>query len=236
MKIEVYIMARNEERIIPYLMRHYGRFAKVIFLESNSTDKTVSLARSLGGEVWKYNISDEVDDRNFLRVKESCWQGSKADWAIVVDADEFVYHPDIVGELKKSKATIIHPKFYNMFSEIYPTTEGQIYDEVKLGTDGDFWLSKMNIFRPSDIKRMNWIPGCHGANPEGNVIIDADSEIKTLHMRFLSREFLIHRYEKEVLRLSQHNLDNGFGIQFHWTAQQINDYFDKMKPNLKQIV
>lgn len=61
--IEVYIMARNESRMIPYLMRHYGQFAKVIFLESNSTDNTVCLAESLGAEVRQFLMMDELSDQ-----------------------------------------------------------------------------------------------------------------------------------------------------------------------------
>jgi hypothetical protein len=236
MKIEVYIMTNNEEMMIPYIMRHYSQFAKVILLESHSTDNTIKLAGSLGAEVWVYDIPDEINDLTHLQIKESCWKESKADWVIVVDADEFVYHPDIISELKKTDATVIHPKFYNMFTEVFPTTEGQIYDEVKYGTDGDFWLSKMNLFRPSEITRMNWSIGCHHASPEGNVKIDENTEIKTLHMRFMGREYMIDRYKRNAKRLSAVNQANGWGIQLNWNAQQINEYFDKQKPNLIKII
>jgi glycosyltransferase involved in cell wall biosynthesis len=236
LNIEAYIMVRNEEKLIPYLMHHYGQFARVIFLENNSTDNTVDLAHSLGAEVWQYDIPDEINELKYLDIKESCWQGSKADWVIVADADEFVYHPDIVNELKKSKATVIHPKFYNMFTEVFPITEGQIYDEVTMGTDGDFWLSKMNIFRPSEIRRMNWAIGCHFAHPEGNVIIDDKTDIKTLHMKFLSRQYIIDKYAADAKRLSTVNIMNGWGGQFLWTTEQMNKYFDDNKPKLQKII
>ena len=236
MKIEVYIVVNNEEPIIPYIMRHYGQFAKVIFLENSSTDNTVKLASSLGAEIRVYDYPDELDDRKLLDMKESCWKESSADWIMIVDADEFIYHPNIIEVLKESKATVIHPTFHNMFTEVFPTTKGQIYDEVNMGTDGDFWLSKMNIFKPKEIKSINYAPGCHFAYPEGNVIIDNNSSIKTLQMRFLSRQYLIDKYQHSKERMSALNINNGWGIQHLWSDEQINKYFDDNIPKLIKIV
>jgi hypothetical protein len=155
----------------------------------------------------------------------------------VCDADEFVYHPDIVSVLKNSKATVIHPTFHNMFSDVFPTTDGQIYDEVTMGTpDGDFWLSKMNLFKPKEITAMKWAMGCHYAYPEGNVIIDDKSGIKTLHMNFLSRQYLINRYKRNSQRHSEKDRINGWGVQSFWSEEQINKYFDEQLPRLIKIV
>jgi len=154
MKIEAYVMVYNEERLLPYIIRHYSRFAELVFIDNNSTDRTPEIIKDF--RTLNYHLPDEINDLNHLHVKETCWKGSKADWVIVVDADEFIYHTDIVAELGKSQATVIHPRFYNMYSEAFPTTKGQIYDEVNMGTDGGIWLSKMNIFRPDRITRMDW--------------------------------------------------------------------------------
>ena len=63
MKIQAFILCNNEEMIMPYLMRHYSQFADVVILENNSSDNTVALARSLGAEVWKYDVPDEINDQ-----------------------------------------------------------------------------------------------------------------------------------------------------------------------------
>jgi len=237
MKIETYVMVNNEELLVPYIMRHYGSFSKVIFLESNSTDRTVELGIKLGAIIRKYEIPDELDNMTMLQIKEYCWHGSEADWVIVCDADEFVYHPDIISVLDKSKATVIHPTFHNMFSDQFPTTEGQIYDEVNMGTpDGDFWLSKMNLFKPKEIIKMNYAIGAHHAYPEGNVIIDNNSGIKTLHMNFLGRQYLINRYRRNKERHSTKDRQNGWGIQSLWSEEQINHYFDEQLKRVIKIV
>src|SRR4030066_1175068 len=100
MLIIAYILCNNEERLMPYVMRHYSQFAKVIILESNSTDQTVEIAHSMGAEIWSYDVPDEIDDRWFTELKNNCWKESKADWVMIVDADEFIYHPEIVKILQ----------------------------------------------------------------------------------------------------------------------------------------
>jgi glycosyltransferase involved in cell wall biosynthesis len=236
MKIETYVLVNNEELLVPYIMRHYGQYGKVIFIESNSTDRTVELATTLGGWVHKYNIPDELDNIAMLDMKQSCWKGSEADWVMVVDADEFIYHPNLIEVLERSHATVIHPTFHNMFSERFPTTKGQIYDEVFMGTrDGGMWKSKMNIFRPDQITNMNYGIGAHTATPSGNVIIDSDSGVKTFHMNFLGREYLIARYERNKKRHTQKDIENGWGQQSFWSAEKINQFFDENIPNLIKL-
>jgi hypothetical protein len=237
MKIEVYVMVNNEELLVPYIMRHYGQFAKVIFLESNSTDRTVELGRNLGAWIYQYDNPDVMSNLDMMKIKEDCWKGSKADWVMIVDADEFIYHPDLLKVLQESKATIIHPTFHNMFSEKFPTTTGQIYDEVQMGTlDSGIWVSKMNIFRPDQIVSMNYGIGAHTARPAGNIIIDNNSGVKTLHMNFLSRQYLINRYARNQKRLTETDVKNGWGVQSFWSEAEINKYFDDNKPNLIKLV
>lgn len=228
MKIEVYVMARNEEKMIPYIMRHYGMFANVIFIESNSSDRTVELATELGATVMKYDMKDELSDQTHVNIKNECWKGSTADWVIMVDADEFVYHPEIVSVLSKIDATVIQPSFHNMFSYRFPTTKGQIYDEVKFGTaDGGMWRSKPIIFSPLQITSMNWFPGSHYANPQGNVKYSYDSGIKLLHMRFLSREYVYEHYNSQAHRLCKENRDNGWAVQYDWDKKEIDRIFNE---------
>ena len=182
MKIETYILANNEERLMAYIMRHYTQFSDVILLENSSTDRTVEIAEAMGGKVWSFDREDEINDEWFTYIKNNCWKDSKADWVIIVDADEFVYHPNIKEYLEKTDATIFLPKFFNMFSETFPTTEGQIYEEVTMGREEG---GKTNIFKPSEIQEISYGPGCHNAIPVGNVILKTDSEIITMHLSLI---------------------------------------------------
>jgi glycosyltransferase involved in cell wall biosynthesis len=231
MKIETFILTNNEEKILPYTLRHYLTFSKVILLESNSTDDTVKIAKKAGAEIWNYDVPDEVNDEWFLQLKNNCWKESKADWVIICDTDEFVYHPKLVEILETTHSTIFLPRLFNMFSDTFPVTKGQIYDEVKFGKEGG---GKMNLFKPSEIKEMNYDPGCHYAHPTGNVILNVNSEILTLHMRHLSIEYVNARNARNVMRMSEINKKNGWGYHCYATPETIDKYFsDEMTALLK---
>lgn len=235
MKIEVYCSVNNEEKMIPFFMRYYTLFADVIILENNSTDKTVEIAQSMGARIWSYKRVDELDECWLLTLKNNCWKTSQADWVIICDADEFVYHPNLVEILENTDMTIFRPRFFNMFSDKFPTTKGHIQEEVTMGKEENI-LAKMNLFRPSEIKEINYGVGCHSANPTGNVKLDENSEIFTLHMKFLSRQYVIDRYEIGSKKMSAINKQFGWGFYPDWTPEVINKYFDNEMPNLRKII
>jgi glycosyltransferase involved in cell wall biosynthesis len=225
MKIEIYTVCFNEERILPYFLRHYSQYGKIVVYDNYSTDSSVEIAQNGGAEVRLFDTRGQFDDTTNVSIKENCWKGSQAEWVIIVDMDEFVYHPDLIGYLSNSKATIIEPIMFDMFTYCFPTTSGQIYDEVKCGHET--W-PKMNIICPSEIKEMNYIPGCHLAEPTGNVIIERTNEVKTLHMKHLGREYTIARNQSYGARLSQKNRDLKLGTHLLRTPEQVGQSFDDL--------
>lgn len=236
MNIEVYCLANNEERLMPYFMRHYNQFAHVILLESNSTDTTVEIANNMGAEIWKYDVPDEINELFFTELKNTCWKKSSADWVMIVDADEFIYHPDVKKVLRYSQATVIMPRFINMYSEKFPTTERQIYDEVKRGVEQFSPKPKMNVFRPRAIKTIDYFPGCHEAFPQGNVKINSNTGLLTLHMRNLSKEFVIERNMRARHRNSQMNKEMGWGVHVEWPQEEWERIFDEGMRNAIKIL
>lgn len=218
---------------MPYFMRHYTQFADVILLENGSTDRTVDIAHSLGAEVWKYDRPDEIDDQWFMDTKNSCWKESKADWVMVVDADEFIYHPELVKILKNTKSTVFMPRLWNMFSESFPTTEGQIYEEVTGGREGG---AKMNIFNPKEITDINYEVGCHNAKPAGNVKLNLNSEILTLHMRNLGIEYMLERNHRASARRSELNKRMGWGYHVDFPDSEVITYYNNETTGLIKVL
>lgn len=222
MNIETFILAHQEGRIIEYTMKHYTQFSDVVLLEGHSTDKTVEIAEAYGAKIVKVDTGDKVDDTVFTNLKNNCWKDSRADWVIICDADEFVYRPNIVDYLEKTDATIFMPRLFNMFSEVFPTTKGQIYDEVKLGKEGG---SKMNLFKPSEIKEIGYGFGCHEAYPSGNVKLNISSDILTLHMRHLSVDYVVKRNAYLNSRRSEENKKHGWGFHLESPPEAVKKYF-----------
>jgi hypothetical protein len=235
MKIEAFAICYNEEALLPYYLKHYSEFCDQITIFDNySTDRSEEICKANPKvRLIKYDTGNQIRDDIYLQIKNNCWKTSDADWVIVGDIDELVYHADIIKALKNvilSDATIITPQMYNMYSEKFPTTEGQIYEEVYLGIACG---SKTNVFRPREITNVNYDPGCHVAHPEGNVVFYHVVGMKTFHMRFLGKQWVIDRNEQSRKRLSEINKQLGWGIHYHDTAEQISNDFDR---DIKQAI
>ena len=216
MIIHVYTMCYNEEILMPYFLRHYESFADHIFVfDHYSTDKTVQIVNSCQKTTCvSHGIKGEADNTVLVDLKNTAYKTSRkqADWVIVVDTDEFVYHPHITKLLKEYKEKgITLPKTVgcDMISDGTPSHSGQIYDVIKNGIiDSSF--SKRAIFDPSlDI---NYSPGAHKCNPSGNIVESKNADIKILHYRFLGPDFIVQRIVTRTSRRSKKDRENSWGI------------------------
>src|ERR1017187_7984973 len=153
--VECHILARDEAGIFIYAARHYTSFCnRVVLHDMGSTDGTLEIAAQFGIEVRKWDTQDKVDDRVNLRIKNEAWNGTDADWVIVADTDELIFFPqDREATLQNyldKKIYMVRPTGWEMFSGKYPTTPGQIYDEIKMGARDNVY-SKPVLFYPKMI-------------------------------------------------------------------------------------
>jgi glycosyltransferase involved in cell wall biosynthesis len=233
MAIETFAVCYNEEKILPYFLRHYLQYGAVTIFDNNSTDNSVEIAKQGGVTIYQFNSDGEFREDILMRLRNECWKDSKADWVMVVDIDEFIYHKDLVTALEKIKGTVILPRMFNMYSDTFPTTEGQIYDEVKWGTE---FNSKMSLFRPLEIKEMNYDPGCHFAHPEGNFDLNFTSDIIELHYKNLSPQYVYDRNKFLNSRRSSNDKLNNWAWHLDTTAEKIDFDFIVAKTKLIKCV
>lgn len=245
MKIEVHTLAHQQIELVNYVMRHYSGWADIIAYAGYSTDGTEALLEKLGAKIVFLETDNKANDKVFLDMKNNCWKGSKADWVIVTDFDELVHHRvSVPGYLEKSKATLIRPAHWEMYSDAFPTEEKQITELINTGSRGSY---KFNTFRPSEISEMNFDVGCHMAHPTGNVIVDdywssipgytpeTDDAIMTLHYRNLGKEYVYHRNEYTASRLSSINRKMGWGTFVYCSRQEVSDYYDIVMKSVTKI-
>jgi glycosyltransferase involved in cell wall biosynthesis len=211
MKIETFLLCHNEERLLPYAIRHYQQFSDVTILENNSTDASKTIAAAMKAYVWDINTPDEINNTWYLQAKNNCWKLSSADWVIVADTDELVYHPHLLALLETTDATIIEPEMWNMYSEKFPDTKGQIIEQVNKGLRAP--NSKCVMFRPSALSEMNYAAGCHSCHPIG-IIKKETLGIKILHMRHLSVQYTLERNRYLNSRLSEFNKSQGWSWHY----------------------
>lgn len=236
MKIDVFATCYNEQIILPYFLKHYKKFARNITIFDNmSTDNSVNIMNEYGVNVVPFNTNGKFEESVLMNIRNNCWKNSDADWVIVCDTDELIYHENLIDILSNTNATHIVTEGYEMMTENLPTTDGQIYEEIKTGYFKPDY-SKPCLFKPSEITDSNFAPGSHTARPNGNIISINDSGIKLLHYKYLNRDVLINKYRHYAERQSDEMKRMGWGNYQEWTADVLNKQFDDWLAISKNII
>lgn len=233
MKIETFAVCHNEQAILPYFFRHYSQYGSVTIFDNNSTDNSIEIAKRNNAHIFQFSTDNEFREDILTNIRNICWKESKADWVMVVDIDEFIYHKNLIQILETIEGTVILPRMFNMYSDIFPTTEGQIYDEVKFGVE---FNSKMSLFRPKEIKDINFEPGMHFANPEGNFNLNFTSPIIEMHFKNLGQEYVNNRNAYLNTRQSEVNRQNGWSWHLANTPEQTAQDFLIAKTKLIKVI
>lgn len=218
MKIEAFILAFNEAEVIHFTIRHYQRFChKITVFDNYSTDDTRSIAKSMGCEVRAFGIDGVLDDREYTKLKNNCWKDSKSDYIIVVDCDEILCLPHFLN----TDISIYRTLGWNIFSESLPKhdwldiTHG-VYDEN---------YSKLVLFNPQKIKEINYVHGCHVANPIGEIVY-SNSKCPLFHYKHVGgADRVVQRHALYESRKSDWNKRFKAGYQYSEPAEQTRKYF-----------
>lgn len=208
LKIHLYTVCWNEEQLLPYFLRHYERFVdRIIVYDNNSTDQSVEICqRHPKVELRNYKTNSLFDDLALLNIKNNCWKEScgKADWVIVCDVDEFIFHSDIIGLLQRAKEkeeSLIVPIGYQMVAKNFVFGSGQIYDEIYYGVY-TYLYSKPAILDPNFIAETHYHLGAHFAFPIGKGKTGYYKDLILLHYKFLGLEYIKERYRRVRPRVS----------------------------------
>jgi len=233
MKIETFTVCYNEEKMLPYFLRHYLQYGSVTIFDNYSTDNSIAIAKKYGAIVLPLETGGKFREDILTHIRNECWKESKADWVIVTDTDEFVYHSDLSLALSETLGTVILPRMFNMYYDRFPKTEGQIYEEVQWGVE---FNSKMSLFRPDQIREMNYDPGCHFAHPIGNFILDFRSPIINLHFKNMGQEYVNQRNAELCSRNSEENVRNGWNWHIIMKSEDIANQFELAKTRLIKVI
>jgi glycosyltransferase involved in cell wall biosynthesis len=108
MKIDVFTTCYNEQIILPYFLKHYKKFANNITVYDNmSTDNSVKIMNEYGVNVIQFDTNGKFEESVLMNIRNNCWKNSDADWVIVCDTDELIYHEDIINYLSNTNSTHI---------------------------------------------------------------------------------------------------------------------------------
>jgi len=237
--VHAFFVCYNEEGILPHLLRYYSTFCeKIIIMDNNSTDSSVEIVNSFPNtEVIPFESNEEFHDGIHIQLKNEVWKSSigVADFVILGDTDEFLYHEDMEKFLIDSKArgmTVFRPEGYHMIAdeELVLLADDNVLDRIKNGVRTPV-LDKPMMFDCNKIKEINYNFGCHSATPTGDVRWSTTNDLKMLHFKFVGIEDYLYKNKIRAERLSKFNRDNGFGTYYLVSEEEFRldykSYLDK---------
>jgi glycosyltransferase involved in cell wall biosynthesis len=250
MRCEVHILAKNEEEILPYTLRHYATFCqKIVLHDAFSTDRTREIATSCGCEIRDWHDPDgKFDDRTAVAIKNTAWRGTTADWVICADADELIYFPSrepriALAQYIERGIAVVKPHGFELVSKAWPTTTGQIYDEVKMGARDDKWYGKAILFTPHLVKDIHFGMGAHETTAtlrDGSHLPNparwSTPACYLLHCKHLGPIDRIARlYDEKRSRLCDNNVAHRYG-NFEPGIKHALDKRNKILSNLERVI
>jgi glycosyltransferase involved in cell wall biosynthesis len=219
--IYVITICWNEELFLPYFLDYYSFADKIIIFDNFSTDRSIEIIKKYKNtEYTHYFTNESIRDDYYLFIKNELWKSYKneCDWIIIVDIDEIVYYPlglkELIKRLPKDIAYVQCNGFEMFCSDFLNSRGNTIFEKCKTGKANDKH-NKISIINTKLLSEINYLVGCHAANPviKGRAL--KDPAIKLLHYKFITPlPYLIHRYSIMAKRLSNYNKVNQFGFHY----------------------
>jgi hypothetical protein len=238
MNIVMYGIVWNEELMLPYFFRHYDSIVdRYVIYDHDSDDRTQQILNAHPRVTMRrFDVQGESVCECARDVKSNAWKESRddADLVLVCDVDELLWHPrlsDYLSEAIAAGETVFHPRGWDMVSSDFPTTDGQIYDEVLQGFRNHYF-DKFCLFNPNAVEEINFQPGCHFASPQGEIVCNLTESLKLLHFKYLGVDYVTARYAALGAKLKSDDKVHGYGKQYFQTSEEIRKQFAEFQLQL----
>jgi hypothetical protein len=232
-RTELYCLCWNDARMLPFFFRHYDDLVDKYFIYDNgSTDGSLSLLENHGRvEVTHFDVPGDSFVEEERRLGDTIWRNSDADWVIITDIDEHIYHPDLTAYLQRSSdegVTAIQSIGYEMVSDSFPTGTQPLVEQVTLGNRST-GHDRLCIFDPKAITETNFAVGRHEADPTGRVSWPAYPEVLLLHYKQLGVDYPIVRSAELRLGLRERDLAESWGFHYTWNVAEITANWQRLR-------
>jgi hypothetical protein len=221
--VHVYVQCWNEEILLPHFFRYYSFADKIFIYDNGSNDNSKMLIEAEPkAERLTFDTSGGTNSEVQIQLKNNVWKKSKgiADFVIVIDTDEFIYHSDLftaLHEMKACGATILKPRGYQMIGDETPDADQVLTECITRGARS-YQFDKCVLFDPNAITEVNYTTGAHNCEPEGNVVYHRTPGWKLLHYKYLSFEYVHQRHH--VLGKRRSELDRSMGYGQHYVKSE----------------
>jgi dTDP-4-dehydrorhamnose 3,5-epimerase-like enzyme len=217
--IHLWALVWNEIRILPYFLKHYRPFVDRFYLYDDGSDDGSAEYLAAQPDVVLRRFSN--DGSSFVaaaqRFNNHAWKESResADWVILTNVDELLYHPQLRRLLEDSHqhhVTLFPSRGWEMVTADFPT-EGPLVRSANCGVPSKA-LSKISIFDPIAIEETNFSPGRHNAGLVGRLGRHRQPQIDLLHYKHLGEDYLVQRYRELGARMKPGDVAARLGTHY----------------------
>jgi len=216
--VEIFSVVRDEEKFIEFFFNFYEkRFSNLTFnlLDMGSIDKTIEIATGLGIKIIN-GYEEYFNDRTNMEYKNNCWKNSKADFVIIQDLDEL---------LEVDDNFLINTEFSAIMAEAWDMVgEGQPIQDIVKAVRLPFY-DKCMMFKTNHFYELQFSPGAHSLKWGSNVRNPVFIRRPLYHYNRLSLQYVLEKYKKRKARLSQENIDKGWGVQYLLSENEITSEY-----------
>lgn len=235
MKVEIYVIAYNEEVMLPFFIKHYqNNFpgCKIVVYDNRSTDDTRKIAHYHGCEIRDLFTHDKMDDFTHMLIKNNVWKESNTDWVFCLDADEICnLNKDDLKEIDEQGCNLVTFKGYEMFGDTYKPEK--CYTGVE-----SVGYSKPVLFKKSDFKEINYSAGAHSCDPimQDNVVLSNNYQnFNLFHFKWWNWHYGLDRAKLLAARQSEENVRTQRSIHFAFPEEVHKDYYLKGMDNKEKV-
>ena len=241
MRIWVYTVCYNEEKLIPYFLQHYDFAEKIIVYDNYSSDNGPNLLKDNKKiELRFYDTGGQLDCAEGRRLKNNIWKEAygKCDYVIVIDMDEFLYiKGGIIPFLRKYRPTIVKSTAYDMILlNNNSINDKPLTDQIKNGVRSHYY-DKTVLFSPNNIREMNYNLGCHKCVPKG-IINYSPSPVILLHYKYaFGLDYIIKRHKMYASRMNE-SIRNQNSASEYWklTEDDIRKDFNIYQKTSNKVI
>lgn len=209
--------------MLEFFFRHYQPWVeRFVFFDDGSTDGSREYLRSKPNvEVRPFRYADPDSFESSRKVVfHHCWKESQglADWVIVLDVDEFLYHPSLDEYLRHCEhqgITCIPALGFEMITNTFPGSGESLARSRTRGVPSP-WYCKLGMFNPDAMESVAFSGGSHSARMTGRVVLPKRDELLLLHYKKLGLDYLVARSAALETRRISRSRDLARGLSRHW--------------------
>ncbi len=226
-KIEIHIIAYNEEIMLPFTIAHYKRMfgdPMIIVHDNFSTDKTVEIAEREGCLVIRF-ATEGMNDTIQSMIKSQAAMSAQSDWVLCIDADEeCLINTKDLEQLDADGINIVEFQGWNIFDNVSSPWDIKVPRGVPCTG-----YSKPVLIRNHVFKSISFAAGAH------SVIVGAKDGLgakwskdtyKLLHYKHWSSDWNINRSAELGARQSNDNKARGHSFHFGFAKNIHEEYFN----------